>query len=214
MSARRAVVAGSTGLVGGYCLDGLLAEEGCSEVHALTRRPLSVEHPKLTVHLVDFDDLARSARLPVVDEAYCCLGTTMRRAGSRDAFERVDLDYVREFAKLALDAGAKQLALVSALGADSTSSIYYNRIKGRAEEAVRALEYGCVHVYRPSLLLGTRSERRTGEQIAQALAPVIAPLLRGPLRRYRPVDARDVATRMIQMARLDLRGWHVHYFPE
>ena len=214
MTASVSVLAGASGLIGGYCAEALVADPACVAVHVLVRRPLARSDAKLTQHTVDFDRLAESALLPAVDEAYCCLGTTMKSAGSHAAFERVDLEYVRSFAKLALGSGARQFMLVSAVGADAGSAVYYNRVKGRAEEAVQALPFQCVHIFRPSLLLGARTERRPGEKLAQTAAPFIAPLLRGPLARYRPVHARDVATRMVALARQDLHGRHVHYFTD
>jgi uncharacterized protein YbjT (DUF2867 family) len=214
MSTRRAWVAGATGVIGGYCLDALLADADYAQVHALVRRPLARPGPRLTVHVVDYDQLDSAADLPAADDAYCCLGTTMKQAGSRAAFERVDFEYVRTFARCALAAGATQFLLVSAVGADAASRIFYDRVKGRAEDVVRALPFRSVHIMRPSLLLGPRPERRRGEALAKTVAPWLAPLLVGTLAKYRPVHARTVATAMVALARQDLRGHHIHYFKD
>jgi uncharacterized protein YbjT (DUF2867 family) len=212
MKTRRAMLAGASGLVGGQCLEALLADADYDAVHALVRRPLERAHDKLTICTVDF------ARLPSapaqVDDAFCCLGTTMKLAGSHEDFERVDLDYVRNFAQLALTAGATQFLLVSAVGADTRSLVYYNRVKGRAEEAVLASSFRCVHIFRPSLLLGERREDRPGEAFAQTIAPSLAPLLVGPLARYRAVPAATVARHMVDAAKQDVSGVHFHYFTE
>jgi uncharacterized protein YbjT (DUF2867 family) len=206
------MLAGASGLVGGHCLEALLADADYDAVHALVRRPLGRAHDKLTAHTVDFASLPSA---PVrVDDAYCCLGTTMKLAGSHSEFERVDFEYVRNFAQLALAANATQFLLVSAVGADSRSLVYYNRVKGRAEEAVLASSFRCVHIFRPSLLLGARREDRPGEALAQTIAPTLAPLLVGPLARYRAVPAETVAKRMLEAAKQDLTGVHFHYFTE
>jgi len=212
MTTRRALLAGASGLVGGHCLSALTADPDYEAVHALVRRPLERSHPKLTMHTVDF------ASLPLpparVDDAYCCLGTTMKLAGTQEAFERVDFEYVRNFAQLALAAGATQCLLVSAVGADARSLVYYNRVKGQAEEAVQALGFRCVHVFRPSLLLGPRREERPMEALGQSIAPALAPLLVGSLARYRAVPAELVAERMVQAAKQDQSGVHIHYFTD
>jgi uncharacterized protein YbjT (DUF2867 family) len=214
MSARRAWLAGATGVIGGYCLDELLADADCAAVHAFVRRPLARSDAKLTAQVVDFERLAEAPAPPPVDDAYCCLGTTMEKAGSQAAFERVDHGYVVAFARLALAAGAQQLLLVSAVGANAHSLFYYNRAKGRAEDDVLALGFRCVHVFRPSLLLGPREEHRPLEALSKAVAPAFAPLMQGPLAIYRPVHARDVARRMVQVAKEDRSGRHVHHFTE
>jgi uncharacterized protein YbjT (DUF2867 family) len=214
VNARRAWLAGATGVVGGYCLDALLADPAYGDVHTFARRSLSRIDAKLMTHTIDFDRLASLSAAPAVDDAFCCLGTTMKQAGSRAAFERVDYEYVRAWAELAVRAGASQFLLVSAVGADPKSAVYYSRIKGRAEEAVQALPFRAVHLFRPSLLLGPRSEQRTGESISKAVVPLFAPLLLGPFAKYRPVHARDVALRMVAVAKQDQRGRHIHYFTE
>jgi uncharacterized protein YbjT (DUF2867 family) len=214
MSARRAWLAGATGVIGGYCLDALLADADCAAVHAFVRRPLARSDAKLTAHVVDFDRLAETQAPPAVDDAYCCLGTTMEKAGSQAAFERVDHDYVVAFAELALRAGAKQFLLVSAVGANAHSMFYYNRAKGRAEDGVQALGFHCVHIFRPSLLLGPREEQRPLEALSKSIAPAFAPLMQGPLAIYRPMHARDVARRMVEVAKENRSGRHVHHFTE
>jgi len=214
MNARRAWLAGATGVVGGYCLDALLADPAYGAVHTFARRSLSRIDAKLMTHTIDFNRLAAMPAPPAVDDAYCCLGTTMKQAGSRDAFERVDYDYVCAFAHLALRAGASQFLLVSAVGANARSSVYYSRIKGRTEDAVQALPFRSVHLFRPSLLMGPREGHRGGEAFSKTLAPLLAPLLIGPLAKYRPVHARDVALRMIAVAKQSQSGRHIHYFTE
>lgn len=198
---RRALLLGATGLVGGHVLDLLLDHPRWARVTVWTRRPPERAHPRLEVRSVDFDRLDETAGEPEVDDLLCCLGTTMKRAGSREAFRRVDRDYPLAAARLALAGGATRCAVVSALGADAESRVFYNRVKGEVEAGLRGMPWEALAILRPSLLLGHRDgDERPGEALAQRAAPVLSPLLVGPLRRYRPVDARTVARAMVKLA--------------
>ncbi|MDG4552424.1 MAG: NAD(P)H-binding protein [Candidatus Contendobacter sp.] len=208
----RVLLAGATGLVGGYCLAQLLADEDIGPVTVFARRPLARTDPKLTAHVVDFDHLDDHAEAIHADVALCCLGTTHRVAGSPEAFAKVDHIYVAELARLAAARGVLRFVLVSAVGADPGSPVFYNRIKGRAEAAVSELPFKAVHVLRPSLLLGERLEPRPAEDWSKSLAPLWSLLLWGSFSRYRPVAAEIVAARMVELAKSDREGVHVHYF--
>jgi len=197
---RTALVAGASGLVGGHLLRRLLAEPAYEHVAALGRRSLPVTHPKLTQHVIDFDRLREAANFPRADDVFCCLGTTIKKAGSQDAFYEVDFLYVHELARTALAYGATQFLLVSSLGANPRSRIFYSRVKGEVEEAVSRLAYRAVHIFRPSLLLGERAERRLGESVGIALSRLASPLFAGPLRKYRPIAADAVAAAMVRAA--------------
>jgi uncharacterized protein YbjT (DUF2867 family) len=203
---RSAMLLGATGLVGGHCLRQLLQEPAYTRVHALVRRPLGKSHPRLVEHVVDFDRLGETAGELPADDVFCCLGTTIGAAGSRDVFRRVDHDYVVAAARLALESGAKRFLLVSALGADERSRIFYNRVKGEAERDVAALGFRGVVILRPSLLMGDRTERRRGEEIGKVVTRVIGPLFVGPLRRYRGIRAETVARAMVRQALGDPTG--------
>lgn len=197
------LLAGATGLVGRAALDLFLAEPTCERVVALTRRPLpGPSHPKLENRVVDFDHLHNLDNLPHATHVVCALGTTMRQAGSRDAFRRVDYDYALALAQLGLAGGAHHYLLVSSLGADSRSMVFYSRVKGEVEAAIRALPYRAVTILRPSLLVGPREEFRLGERIAQALGRVIP-------AKYAPIAARDVAAGLVRAAREDAPGARV-----
>lgn len=208
----RALLAGATGLVGGHCLSELLCDNDFSTVTVLTRRPVEWISPKLTVHVVDFDHLRDHAGAFNVDVVLCCLGTTHRVAGTPEAFAKVDHIYVAELARLAAAQGAQRFVLVSAVGADPSSPVFYNRVKGRAETAVSELPFKAVHILRPSLLIGQRWQPRTVEHWSQQLAPLWSWFLWGPFSRYRPVSAETVAARMAQLAKSDQEGVHIHYF--
>ncbi|TLX78762.1 nucleoside-diphosphate sugar epimerase [Pseudomonas nicosulfuronedens] len=192
---RKALLAGATGLVGGQILQALLADSSVCEVHALSRRPLSLSHPKLQVHIVDF---SRLPALPQTDEVYLALGTTIKVAGSQAAFRAVDLDANLAVAKAACAAGARRVGLVSAVGADGKSSVFYNRIKGELEDALKTMELAALVIAQPSLLLdyreGLQQPPRLGEQIAIPIAKLLAPLMPG---KYRPVHAQAVALALV-----------------
>lgn len=210
---RTALIAGATGLVGGHCLRLLLGDPAYSRVTALVRRPLAFSHQKLTSMTVDFDRLT-TADVPSCDHFFCALGTTIRRAGSQEAFRRVDLEYVERLAELAASAGARSCVLVSSVGADPGSRNFYLRIKGQAEQAVSALPFAGVHLFRPSLLLGDREETRPIERVSIVLSTLFQFAFRGPLARYHPIQAEQVARAMLGAARREGKGTHVYEYEE
>lgn len=204
MTQRAALLAGATGLVGRHCLDLLLDHPGYGAIHTLGRRPAGRSHAKLMEHVVDFANLAGLANLGDLENldlsVFCCLGTTMRRAGSRDAFRRVDLEYPLALARATKARGARRFVVVSSLGADLRRGTFYTRIKGELERSLRAIGFPSLIVVRPSLLLGDREEFRPGERVAAALARLGRPVMVGRFRRYRPIHARDVARAMVRLA--------------
>ncbi|MGH7644423.1 MAG: oxidoreductase [Gemmatimonadales bacterium] len=210
MTPRSALLVGATGLVGGHCLQLLLGDGAYRHVTVLGRQELPVAHRKLVQRLVDFDRLAELGDVPRVHDVFCCLGTTMKRAGSQDAFRKVDSTYVRDLAQLAWRHRAGQFLLVTALGADPRSRVFYNRVKGEVEDAVRKVPFDAVHIFRPSLLLGHRRERRPAERLAQIVGGALGVVLIGPLAKYRPIPARAVAAAMIRVAKEAARGVHVY----
>lgn len=194
-SARVVALAGATGLVGRVILKGLLADDSVTAVHALGRRGPGVEHPKLTSHVVDF---AALPPLPPLDEVYLALGTTIKAAGSQSAFRAVDFDANLAVAHAALAAGARRAGLVSAMGADAKSRIFYNRVKGEVEEALARLPFEGLVIARPSLLVGDREALGQPARLAERVATVMSRLF-GRLvpANYRPVAAADVARALL-----------------
>ncbi len=211
MSKRTALLVGATGVVGGFVLERLLADAAYASVTVLARRNLKQQHTKLRVQIADFDLLEAQHGLFAVDDVFCCLGTTMHSAGSKAAFERVDYHYVVKCAELAAQAGAKQFLLISAVGASAKALAFYSQIKGRAEEAVRHQNIPAVHILRPSLLLGPREEQRLGEAFAKKLAPALSSIWLGPLAKYRPIEAAEVARRMVEYAKSGQTGVQIHH---
>ncbi|WP_375771571.1 oxidoreductase [Archangium gephyra] len=203
---RTALVAGASGLVGGFLLDALLEAPQYREVHSLGRRPLPRQHPKLVQHTVDFARLGGEA-LPPAQEAFCCLGTTIKKAGSQEAFRAVDHDAVLAFASASKKAGVQRFLVVTALGSDASSRVFYNRVKGETEEALKAMGFESLVILQPSLLLGERAESRPGERVAIIASRVLAPLLR-PLAS-RPIEARTVARAMAALAQAAPQGVRV-----
>ncbi len=189
-----ALVAGATGLVGGYVLDALLSDPHWSRVVVLTRRPTARAHPKLSECVVDFDNLPS---FEPVDDVFACLGTTLKIAGSKERFRQVDHDYTVTVARLARAAGACRLALVSSIGANSGTGNFYLRVKGETERDIRELGFPSLVIAQPSLLLGRRQNSRLGELLASGVAAVVAPLMLGGLRAYRPIEAQDVASALV-----------------
>jgi uncharacterized protein YbjT (DUF2867 family) len=210
---RTALVAGPTGLIGAQLLQRLLHDPAYGEVRALTRRPLGIQHAGLRELQTDYARIDVLGEALAVDDVFCCLGTTLASAGSRAAFEDVDYRMVVDVARAARAAGAQQFLVVSAVGASRHSLAFYSRVKGRMETAIAQLDYAAVHILRPSLLLGERTQSRPGEELAQRLAPSLTPLFRGPLSRYRPVSGADVAEAMQRLALRGQPGVHVHHLP-
>ncbi|MBZ9784376.1 oxidoreductase [Pseudomonas sp. REP124] len=191
LTPQHVLLAGATGLTGEHLLDRLLNEPTITRVLAPSRRPL-VKHPHLENPVGD-----PAMFLPQlsgrVDIAYCCLGTTIKQAGSQEAFRAVDLDMVVAFAKRAREMGARHLIVISALGADPKSSVFYNRVKGEMEQALRAQDWPQLTICRPSLLLGERTEPRLGEKVAGPLSRLIP-------GKYHGIEACQLARAMWRLA--------------
>ena len=211
MTIRKALIAGSTGLIGGYCLQALCDNPTYSEVIALVRKPILKTHRKLKVITSNFDNLQNDLSNIQADDIYCCLGTTIKKAGSQEAFRKIDHTLVITVASLMRKQGAEQFLLISAMGADRNSKVFYNRTKGEMEAALKESGYPCLRIIRPSLLLGKREEFRLGEKIGVILTPVLKPFLIGSLKKYAPVEAESVAHFMVKVAmEQPISGVHIY----
>jgi uncharacterized protein YbjT (DUF2867 family) len=203
---KTALLLGGSGLVGGFCLQALLEEPVYTSVISLGRRESTIApHPKLLQKTVNFEKLA-SIELPPLDDVFCCLGTTIRKAGSQESFWHVDYELPLAAADHALKFGAKQFVLVSSVGADPKSKNFYLRTKGELEHALRKLLFTGLHIFRPSLLMGKRQESRPGESIAIAAGKIFQFLCFGPLRQYHPVAAVTVGRAMVTAAKASRQG--------
>jgi len=206
------MVAGATGLVGGFLVKALLEAPDYSRVYTLTRRLFGKDHPKLANRVVIFERMADQLKGLVAQDAFCCIGTTIKDAGSQEAFRAADVDAVLLFARAARAAQATRFVVVSSVGANSKSNKFYLRTKGEMEEAVSDLGFASVDILQPSLLLGPRQTFRLAETAGQILAPLVNPLLTGSREAYRAVPAETVAKAMVGAARRGARGIHRHTF--
>ncbi len=196
---KNALIVGSTGLIGGYLLEELKEKKLFKIVYVLSRRKLNDLDSAFENIVVDFETL-NSVEIPEkIDVVFCALGTTIKKAGSKPAFEKVDYEYVINSAELGKKFGATCFSLVSAIGADENSTFFYNRVKGKTENKLKSLGYERLQIVRPSLLGGERKEFRFGEKIAQLLSPLFSIFLIGKLKKYRMVHGRKVAQTMLSL---------------
>lgn len=204
--AKVALLAGSTGLIGNQLVELLLKDPYYSKVIAISRRPLSIVHDKLENIVIKIDQLAKQTQL-IADDVFCCLGTTIKQAGSKEAFRKVDFDFPVQLAELLKAKGAKQYLLISALGSNKNSSIFYNKVKGEVEEAISSIGYDCLHIFKPSLLTGPRKEKRAGEDVAKVIYKYLGFLIP---TKYKSIESIKVARAMQALAKEDKTGIFIH----
>ena len=204
---KTALIAGHTGLVGGELLNLLLESDKYQKVIAIGRRKLGREHPKLHELIVDFDNLEFNQD---IDDVFCCLGTTMKKAGSRDKFRLVDFQYPLNIAVATKETGAKAFVLVSANGASKKSNFFYNQVKGELEEAVEKLAFDKYEIVRPSLLIGDRDESRFAEDLGKGFMKAFGFLFVGPLKNIKGIKGLSVARAMIYAANDGSGGKRIH----
>lgn len=201
----KALIIGATGATGKDLLLQLLEDDAYREIHSFVRKDNGFRHPKLRTHLVDFDRIEQWAELVCGEVAFCCLGTTLAVAGSKEAQWRVDYDYQYAFAQQCYKNGIGRFVLVSAAGAKAESKLFYNRMKGALEEAVKGLGFECLLIFQPSILIRPKSNRR-GENITVKVISFLNKL--GILRRYKPMPTAILAERMRKEAATAPNGIH------
>ena len=201
---KTALVVGASGLIGNLLTIKLLENKLYFNIKILVRKKLDLSHPNLEQIIVDFDNLD-TAKI-VADDVFCCLGTTMKIAGSKAAFYKVDFTFPLAIAKAALKNGAKQYLIVTAMGADRQSRIYYNQVKGETEKALSDLHYPTLLIFRPSMLSGNRIESRLGERIGSAFMRFFDPLIPA---KYKIIEGSKVAQAMLSLAQKDLKNEHI-----
>lgn len=203
---KTALIAGASGLTGSYLLKLLLESGKYDRVKALVRRPLglTLDYPSLQEIVYDFDH--PDPMTVQANHIYCCLGTTMKKAGSKEAFRRVDHDYPLELARMARQNGAEKFALVSAVGANTRSMFFYNRVKGQLEENLGKMPFEALYIMRPSMLLGPRNEKRPGEEIGKALMKPLRFLMPANMR---PIHVSQVAAAMPDCMNRKEKGTHI-----
>lgn len=201
-SSLTAVIVGATGLVGLNCLKALLNTAQYSRVIAVTRKPLvDIEYNDKLINLcINFDDLGSIFEDFKVDHAFCCLGTTIAVAGTKAEFHKVDYRYVMDFANAVYQKGCQHFLVVTALGANANSAIFYNRVKGSVEKDLSAVGFSQLSIFQPSMLVGERSESRLVESLGKRTMMLFQPFMRGPLSAIHPINASDVANAMVTVA--------------
>lgn len=207
--AKSALIIGASGLVGGECLQALLADNYFDQVIALTRKPLNIQHKKLNNVIVDFNAPETFRDICKADLVFSVMGTTIAKAGSKEAFYHVDYTYPYTVAQVAQQLGAKQHILVSSVGANIESPIFYSKVKGGIEKAITDLHFETNIILRPSILLGHRNESRPMEKIGQAVASALAFAFIGPLASYKGITAKKVAKAMVLLAKSEINGTRV-----
>ena len=204
---KTALVLGATGLIGDLLTHRLTESSQYEKVNVLVRNSLNWQHPRLQEVLFDFE--RPNGLLAQADDIFCCLGTTMKKAGSKEAFRKVDYQYPMDIARLGLANGATQFAIVTSMGADPESTFFYNRVKGEVERDLTAMNFPTLLIFRPSLLLGNRnqSDNRLGERLAEGAMRLLSPLIPA---KYKAVDAAKVATAMLTTTQQGLTGRHLY----
>jgi uncharacterized protein YbjT (DUF2867 family) len=207
---KTAVILGATGLVGNELVNILIQQQNYEKIHLLVRRPPDSHDPVCEVHVVDFEQLYSYRELFQVTDVFCCLGTTIKKAKSKEAFRKVDYEYPVEAAKMACESGAEKFLMITAMGSNPKSRIFYNQVKGEVEESIRKLTIPSIHIFRPSLLLGKREEFRFGEKIAEKASSLLNLIMVGPLRPFKAIEAKNVAAAMAAMARTGKGGVNIY----
>ena len=198
--AKTAIILGATGLTGSLVLDLLLNDDRYDSVKLFSRKPCGQSHPKLKEFIVDVLDLETVKSDFTADEVYCCIGTTKKKTPEESLYTKIDFGIPAEAAKLCKENGIQIMAVVSAIGADPKSKIFYNRTKGMMEQAVIDSGVECTYILRPSIIYGNRQEKRFGEKIGIVAFKILGPLFLGPLKKYRAVSAESIANRMVELA--------------
>jgi uncharacterized protein YbjT (DUF2867 family) len=204
---KTALIAGSTGLIGSQLLELILNDDRYSKVIAISRRKLEIPNPKLINVVCELSQLSNHHNELKADDVFCCLGTTMKVARSKEKFRAVDFDAPLLLGKISKENGAKSFLLISALGANKSSSIFYNQVKGEVEEAIQQIGFDVLHIFRPSLLIGPRKEHRSGEEAAKVFYKIFGRLIP---KKYQSIESIKVAKAMLFFAQQNLLGYIVH----
>ena len=208
---KKAIVAGATGLVGGFCVKELLQNDAYSQVIILVRKPLDWKHPKLKQIVVDFDRLEKIAGQLKAQDIFSCLGTTRKKSPSQEAYRKIEFEYAFKLARITSRQKAEKFLFVSTMGADADTGAFYLKLKGEVEEAVSALPFKAVHLFRPSFITGEkgRKERRPLEALLETVLNALGFLFIGPFQKYHPIPAQTIAKAMVRAANGKLTGVHI-----
>lgn len=204
--AYKAIIAGSSGLIGSNLLNLLLTHPDFSEIITLVRKPSSITHAKLSEVVIDFNELTEYSSQLTGNVVFCCLGTTLKQTPDLEDYRKIDHDYPVELAKTAFKNNIAQYHFVSSMGANASSRTFYTKLKGETEIDLKSLKINSLHIYRPSLLDGDRKENRLFEKIAIQLMRMINPLLTGSMKKYRSIAVGKVASAMLNQSLKNITG--------
>ena len=207
---KTALIIGSTGLIGSQLLNFLLDSNDYLKVITFVKRDTGIKHPKLTQHIIDFDKPETYKELIVGDDFFCTIGTTIKKAGSKEAFRKVDFEYPRQFAAFALQNKVKQFLIISSLGADAKSGNFYLKTKGEIQDFLKNCIFESVSVLQPSLLLGNRTEFRLGEKVGAFFMKSLSFLFLGNLKKYKPIEGKTVAKALLKIAQTNNKGFKIY----
>ncbi|MGO4886341.1 oxidoreductase [Anaerobacillus sp. MEB173] len=210
MNKKTALIAGATGLVGKELLAELLFGGDYEKVYVLVRRPLELHHPKLSEIICDFDKLEEVHEVFDVDDVFCCLGTTIKKAKSKEAMYKVDVEYPITMANLSKQKGVKHFLIISSVNANASSKLWYPRMKGLLEEQLKNFELHTLSIFQPSLLLGNRNEFRFAENMAAKLYGGLSSLMKDSWKSRFAIEAKTVAKAMYEVAQQDIKGIKVY----
>ena len=207
---KKAILIGATGLIGANLLEKLLASSNYTEVLVIARKKININNPKLKQLTINLDEMHLHTDEITGDDVFCCLGTTVKKTPNLELYKKIDYQYPLDLADIALKNGAKTYHLVSSVGADAKSKIFYTRTKGEVERDLQAIPFQSLNIYRPSLLDGNRKEGRKGENVMIVLMRLINPILVGGLRKYRSIKIEKVASAMLTQAVKEPEGIHIY----
>lgn len=211
---KKAILFGASGFIGSYLLNDLLQSDIYDEVTIVVRKPLSIQHPKLKIVLADYHSLAQNAAYLVGDDVFITLGTTKKKTPDKKEYYQIDHDYPVLAAELTKANGATSVLLVSAVGANANSSIFYVKTKGEAERDIIAVNFDHTHIFRPSMIMGNREESRPLEKVFIKVFSVVNLLLVGKLNKYKGIAAKNIAKAMISAAQVPNEKVKVYHWKE
>ncbi len=206
---KTALMIGSSGLIGSQLLELLLENKEYEKVITFVKIDSGIQNRKLKQHIIDFDKPETYQNLVIGDDFFCTIGTTIKKAGSQEAFRKVDFEYPKQFATIASQNKVNQFIIVSSLGANATSSNFYLETKGEIQNFLKDCNLESVSIFQPSLLLGNRTEFRLGEKIGTFFMKLISFLLIGNLEKYKPIESKTVAKALFKIAQQNKKGFHV-----
>ncbi len=206
---KAALIAGATGLCGKNLLYALLKNKEYSRVFILVRKELAIKDSKLTQIIFNYENEQEYQNLPLADVVFCCLGTTIKKAGSKESFKKVDLEYPTKLAKVCSEKGYKKLLIITAIGANKQSSIFYNKVKGEVEDKIKTYPFESIFICRPSILLGDRTDVRIDEEIGKLFVKFGSVLLFGSWKKYKGIEASCVSNAMLALSNSDEKGIHI-----